>query len=224
MPVIGRLSAQSADDGHNDFTVPFLQGLKETGYVAGHNVAVEYRYAQNEFDRLPALAADLVRRRVAVIVAYGASEALAVKAATTTIPIVFFSVADPVKLGLIASLNQPDANLTGSAGFSVELSPKRLQLLRELMPNAAVFGVLADPAFSTTQSMITDLQSAARTLGLQLPGRIATSQSWRLCAQPARPEAQCQTRSSPSPSSAIRPVSSVAAMWSAYWSEAARPC
>jgi putative ABC transport system substrate-binding protein len=165
MPVIGFLSSQSAD---KIVTVPFLQSLKEAGYVEGQNVAVEYRWAENLFDRLPALAADLVRRRVAVIVAGGPEPALAAKAATTTIPIVFAVAGDPVALGLVASLNRPGANLTGSANLSSELAPKQLQLLRELMPNVALFGVLVDPAFLGTPSIITDLQAAARTLGLQL--------------------------------------------------------
>ena len=168
MPVIGYLGTQSADDDSKFFTVPFLQGLKETGYVDGQNVAVEYRYAENQLDRLPALAADLVRRRVAVIVTSGTSAALAAKAATTTIPIVFTAGADPVAVGLVASLNRPGANLTGSAILTAELAPKQLQLLRELVPKAVVFGVLADPAFPDTQSVIVDLQAAGRTLGLQL--------------------------------------------------------
>jgi putative ABC transport system substrate-binding protein len=167
MPVIGFLFAQSADDSRN-FALGILQGVKETGYVEGQNVAIEYRYAENQYDRLPALAADLVRRRVGVIFAGSTTAALAAKGATTTIPIVFFSANDPVKLDLVASLNRPGANLTGSAGFSGELSTKRLQLLRELMPNAAVFGVLADAASLDIQSTIAALQSAARTLGLQL--------------------------------------------------------
>jgi ABC-type uncharacterized transport system substrate-binding protein len=131
-------------------------------------VAVEHRYAENQFDRLPALAADLVRRRVAVIVAFGIYPALAAKAATTTIPIVFATGGDPVALGLVASLNRPGENVTGSAVLADELFPKRLQLLRELIPNAALFGLLADPAAASTQSIIADLQAAARTLGLQL--------------------------------------------------------
>jgi putative tryptophan/tyrosine transport system substrate-binding protein len=167
MPVIGYLGSQSADDIKN-FNVAFLQGLKETGYVEGRNVAIEYRWADNQYDRLPALAADLVRRRVTVIVTSGTAPALAAKAATTTIPIVFNTGGDPVALGLVASLNRPGANLTGSANLLAELAPKQLQLLRELIPSAALFGVLADPGFAATQSTITDLQAAARTLGLQL--------------------------------------------------------
>jgi putative ABC transport system substrate-binding protein len=165
MPVIGYLTNQSAELLP---TGPFFLGLKEAGYVEGQNVAVEYRYAENQFDRLPALAADLVRRRVAVIAAGDTPAALAAKAATTTIPIVFGTGADPVALGLVASLNRPGANLTGIVNLDAELGPKRLQLVHELIPDAAVFGVLADPAFPGIQSVITDLQAGAGTLGLQL--------------------------------------------------------
>src|SRR6202521_5755921 len=168
MPVVGYLSSQTADGEYKIFTVPFLQGLKETGYAEGQNVAIEYRWAENQADRLPALAADLVRRRVAVIVANTTPGALAAKAATATIPIVFATGGDPVALGLVVSLTRPGANLTGSANLAGELAPKRLQLLRELLPNAALFGVLADPAFPVTQSTIVDVQAAARMLGLQL--------------------------------------------------------
>jgi putative ABC transport system substrate-binding protein len=166
MPVIGFLSAQSAELDYKDATVPFLSGLKETGYVEGQNVAIEHRYAENQIDRLPALAADLVRRRVAVIATLGTPATLAAKAATTTIPIVFVAGVDPIASSLVASLNRPGANLTGTANLTVELGPKRLQLLRELIPNAAVFGVLVDPLPS--QSAIAGLQAAARTMGLQL--------------------------------------------------------
>jgi putative ABC transport system substrate-binding protein len=162
MPVIGFLFSQSAGD--SSFTVELLQSLKETGFVEGQNLAVEYRYAENQLDRLPALAADLVRRRVAVLVTASLAATLAAKAATKTIPIVFATGSDPVASGLVASLNRPGANVTGSAGFVSELSPKRLQLLRELMPNAAVFGVLADPA----SRQIADLRAAAPKFGLQL--------------------------------------------------------
>jgi putative ABC transport system substrate-binding protein len=168
LPVIGYLSSQSGDGEYKNFTVPFLQGLKETGYVEGQNVAVEYRWAENQYDRLPTLAADLVRRRVAVIVAAGIVAALAAKAATTTIPIVFHAGGDPVALGLVDSLNRPGANVTGIANLVGELSAKQMQLLHELLPNAALFGVLADPAFPGIQSIIADLQVAAHTLDLQL--------------------------------------------------------
>jgi putative ABC transport system substrate-binding protein len=162
MPVVGFLTDQ--DDDKN-ITVPFLQGLKEAGYAEGQNVAVEYRYAENQYERLPVLATDLVRRRVAVIVVNSSEAARAAKAATTTIPIVFATGGDPVALGLVASLNRPGANLTGSAILTAELAQKRLQLLRELMPNAAAFGVLLDPAFPAE---IADLQFGARSLGIQL--------------------------------------------------------
>jgi putative ABC transport system substrate-binding protein len=168
MPVIGFLSAQSAGDDYKNITIPFLQGLKGAGYVEGQNVAIEYRWSENQYDRLPALAADLVRRRVAVIATSGTPAALAAKAATTTIPIVFSSGGDPVALGLVASLSRPGANATGMTNLDAELGPKRLQLVRELIPNTAVFGVLADPAFPATPSIIADLQAAARTLSLQL--------------------------------------------------------
>jgi putative ABC transport system substrate-binding protein len=168
MPVIGWLSPQSRDDDYEQSAVPFFQGLRETGYVEGQNVAIEYRWAENQYDRLPALAADLVRRGVAVIVTSGTPAALAAKAATATIPILFSTGGDPVALGLVASLNRPGANVTGIANLAGELAPKRLQLLRQLLPNAALFGVLADPAFPVTQSTIADLQAAARMLGLQL--------------------------------------------------------
>jgi putative ABC transport system substrate-binding protein len=166
-PVIGFLGSQSADD-YDSAYVPFLQSLKETGHVEGQTVAIEHRYAENQMDRLPSLAADLVRRRVAVIVTSGAPAALAAKAATTTIPVVFVTGGDPVALGLVASLNRPGGNVTGSAILGGEVTPKRLQYLRQLIPDAAVFGVLADPANSVTPSLIPGLQAAARTLGLQL--------------------------------------------------------
>jgi putative ABC transport system substrate-binding protein len=168
MPVIGFLSPQSADDDSKNYTIPFLQGLKEAGYVEGQNVAVEYRHAENQFDRLPALASDLVRRRVAVIVSFGLAATLAAKAATTSIPIVFATGVDPIASGLVGGLNRPGGNLTGSTVLSTELAPKRLQLLRELIPNAGRFGVLWDPAVPDIQSQIADLQAAARTLGLKL--------------------------------------------------------
>jgi putative ABC transport system substrate-binding protein len=168
IPVIGVLHSQSADDNDKNFIIPFLQSLKETGFVEGQNVAIENRWAENQYDRLPALAADLVRRRVAVIVAGSALPALAAKAATTTIPIVFGTGGDPVALGLVASLNRPGANLTGSAFLVAELAPKQLQLLHELIPKAARFGVLVDPIYPFTQSVVADLQASAPLLGVQL--------------------------------------------------------
>jgi putative tryptophan/tyrosine transport system substrate-binding protein len=163
-PVIGYLSIGVSGAP----SASFFLGLKEAGYVEGQNVAVEYRFAENRPDRLPALAADLVRRRVAVIFASNVQAALAAKAATTTIPIVFGSGIDPVASGLVASLNRPGANLTGAAILAGELTAKRLQLLHDLVPNAALFGVLADPSFPDIQSQIADLQAAARMLGLLL--------------------------------------------------------
>jgi putative ABC transport system substrate-binding protein len=163
MPVVGFLTDQSPD--YKNVTLPFLQGLKETGYVDGQNVVVEYRFAENQYERLPVLAADLIRRRVAVIVVGSSEVARAAKAATATIPIVFATGGDPVALGLVASLNRPGANVTGSAILTGELGPKRLQLLHDLIPNAAAFGVLLDPAFPAG---IADLQLGARSLGIQL--------------------------------------------------------
>ena len=177
MPVVGYLGSQSAELDYKPATVPFLQGLKETGYVEGQSVAIEYRWAENQNDRLPALAADLVRRRVAVVVAAGTSAALAAKEATTTIPIVFSTGTDPVASGLVASLSRPGANVTGTTVLAIELAPKRLQLLHDLIPNAVTFGVLADPTFAATSSMITSLQAAARTLGLQLIVANASTES-----------------------------------------------
>jgi putative ABC transport system substrate-binding protein len=167
VPLLGFLQGDFPDQ-FTDRLRYFRRGLSEMGYVEGRNAAIECRWAENQFDRLPVLAADLVRRRVAVIVAGGTPAALAAKAATTTIPIVFAVAADPVALGLVASLNRPGANVTGGTGLESELLPKQLQLLRELLPNAARFGVLADPASPDIQSQITDLQAAARTLRLQL--------------------------------------------------------
>ncbi len=157
VPVIGFLNNGSFDNSGR-YSAAFRSGLAETGLIEGRNVAIEYSWP----------AADLVRRGVAVIVAPGTPAALAAKAATTTIPIVFLTAGDPVASGLVASLNRPGANLTGSTFLADELAAKRLQLLRELIPNAARFGVLADPAFPVTQSTIADLQAAARILGLQL--------------------------------------------------------
>jgi putative tryptophan/tyrosine transport system substrate-binding protein len=167
MPVIGFLQPTSPD-AFADRLRGFRQGLKDTGYVEGENVAIEYRWAENQTDRLPALAAELVRRRVAVIVGNTPS-AFAAKAATTTIPIVFIVAEDPVRLGLVASLARPGGNLTGVNFFAGELVAKRLELLRELVPRAARVAVLVNPAGPDAETTLKDVEPAARAIGLQIP-------------------------------------------------------
>jgi putative ABC transport system substrate-binding protein len=170
MPVIGFLSSYSPDAFGQHLVAAFRQGLKETGYVEGQNVAIEYRWAESHFHRLPALAADLVGRKVAVIAVPGSTPgALAAKAATTTIPIVFWIGSDPIELGLVASLNRPGGNLTGMTNINIEIAPKRLELLHEFVPTATIVGLLVNPINPTLAEPTTrDLQTAARTLGLQL--------------------------------------------------------
>ena len=146
----------------------FRQGLKDAGYVEGESVAIEYRWAENQIDRLPGLAAELVRRRVAVIVAGGPPAALAAKSATTTIPIVFGVGNEPVRLGLVASLARPGGNLTGINFFAAELAAKRLELLREMVPAAALVAVLVDPAFPLSEFLVRDAETAARAMKLQI--------------------------------------------------------
>jgi putative ABC transport system substrate-binding protein len=166
MPVIGHLHSASAN-GWAPFVAPFRDGLREAGYVEGQNVAIEFRWAEDHDDRLPTLAADLVRRQVAVIVA-NTPGALVAKVATTTIPIVFSSGSDPVKLGLVASLSRPGGNVTGVSFFANDLEAKRLGLLHELVPHATVIAVLANPNFPDTADRLRELQDAAGTLGKQL--------------------------------------------------------
>jgi putative ABC transport system substrate-binding protein len=168
MPVVGFLHSASPD-GNADRVRAFRQGLKEAGFVEGENVAVEYRWADNQVDRLPALAADLVRRQVTVIAATTSPAAIAAKAATSTIPIVFLAPEDPVRLGLVTSLARPGGNLTGVNFFVSEVSAKRLELLRELAPGATRIAVLVDAALSTSaESTLRDVETAARSMGLQI--------------------------------------------------------
>ena len=167
MPVIGYLDTRSPD-AVADRLRAFRQGLKDTGYVERENVGIEYRWAEGQYDRLPELAAELVRRPVTAIVATSTSSALAAKAVTTTIPVVFLVAEDPVRLGLVASLARPGGNLTGINFFASELAAKRLELLRELVPGATRITVLVNPANTmTTEAALRDAVPAARAIGLQ---------------------------------------------------------
>jgi putative ABC transport system substrate-binding protein len=167
MPVIGFLDTRSPD-GMTDRLRAFREGLKDSGYVERENVAIEYRWAENQLDRLPELAAELVRRQVAVIAATSTYSAFAANAATTTTPIVFLVGEDPVRLGLVASLARPGGNLTGINNFTGELTVKRLELLREMVPGAARIAVLVNPANTTTETALSDAAAAARVMGLQI--------------------------------------------------------
>ncbi len=169
MPVIGFLNSQSPD-GYTERLRGFRQGLKEAGFIEGENVAIEYRWAENQLDRLPTLATDLVRRRVAVVVALGSPNlAMVAKAATTTIPIVFLVGEDPVRFGLVASLARPGGNITGINLFNNEINAKRLTLLRELIPTAVGAAVLVNPTnASIAETTARDVETAAHTLGLRL--------------------------------------------------------
>ena len=175
-PTIGHLSGQSSAE-FGGYLIAFRQGLNETGYVEHRNINIEYRWAEGQYDKLPAFAADLVRRQVSVIVATGNTRtALAAKAATATIPIVFTAAADPVKLGLVASFNRPGGNVTGVSFLVNELGSKRLQLLHELAPAATVIGVLVNPTAPNSQTEMSDVQAAARVLGLHLHVENASSE------------------------------------------------
>jgi putative ABC transport system substrate-binding protein len=168
MPVVGYISATAPDEGEPR-AAAFRRGLQESGYVVGQNVAIEYRWAEQKIDRLPALAADLVQRHVAVIAAGTTPAALAAQAATTNIPIVFETGSDPVRLGLVANLNQPGANVTGVASLIVEVMPKRLELLHELLPTTNVMALLINPADrALAQSQVREVLSAARNRGVKL--------------------------------------------------------
>ena len=166
MPVVGFLSS-GTPEGLAHLTSAFRQGLNEAGYVEGRNVTIEYRWAEGQYDRLPALAADLVRQ-VTVLAATTTPAALAAKRATSTIPIVFTIGADPIAIGLVDSLSRPSGNVTGVNNYLSDLGSKRLELLRELVPNAAVIGVLVNPNFPDAESQSKDLREAARKLGQQV--------------------------------------------------------
>jgi putative ABC transport system substrate-binding protein len=168
MPIIGLLGSGSAQ-GYAAQVAEFRQGLQEAGFVEGRNVAIEYRWAEGQYDRLPALAADLVRRQVSVILATaGVASALAAKTATATIPIVFVNGSDPVEFGLVASFNRPGGNVTGVTGLASVLDAKRLELMHELIPNARVIGLLVNPNNVNAEGQVRDTQAAAQLLAQQV--------------------------------------------------------
>ena len=167
MPVVGFLNGASPE-GYAPFVAAFRQGLKEAGYVEAQNVTIEYRWAEGRYDLLPSLAAELVQQKASVIAATTTPAALAAKAATSTVPIVFTTGGDPIKLGLVASLGRPGGNVTGSTQLSVEVGPKRLELARELFPGATTFALLVNPANPLAATVSKDLQAAADTLGMRL--------------------------------------------------------
>ena len=177
MPVIGVLNTGSPGPSSALFMVAFSQGLSEAGYVEGQNLAIEYRWAEGHYDRLPALAADLVGRKVDLIIATSPPGAFAAKSATSTIPIVFRGGADPVGEGLVASLARPGGNLTGVSMLNEELTAKRLQLLSELVPQARAIALLVNPNTESAERVIREVQEAAHTKGVQLSILKASSES-----------------------------------------------
>ena len=166
VPVIGFLNSASRD-GYAPMVAGFRQGLKETGYVEGQNVAIEYRWAEGQYDRVPPMAAELIGRPADVIVC-NTPAVLAVKTATTTIPVVFTTSSDPVQIGLVASLSRPGGNVTGVTQLNVEVTPKRLELAHEIVPTATNIAVLVNPTNPNAQTLSKDAEAAARVLGLQL--------------------------------------------------------
>jgi len=167
LPVVGFLHAASAD-GYSGEVEAFQQGLREVGYNAGQNVAIEYRWADGQYDRLPGLAADLVRRQATVIVAAPIPSAVAAKQATATIPIVFELGGDPVRLGLVTSLNRPGGNITGIVNLSATLLPKRVELVHELVPSAGLIAVLLNPGNPNLQNLMNDVRDAEKLLGVTI--------------------------------------------------------
>jgi len=167
MPVVGFLNAASPQP-YAPMLSAFLKGLSQIGYIEDQNIKIEYRWARGDVNRLPALAADLVDRKVAVIAATGTPAALAAKAATSTVPIVFETGSDPIQLGLIASLNRPGANVTGITQLAVEVAPKRLEVLHELVPAAKIIALFVDPTDPVSEKTRQGVQAAAQRLGLEL--------------------------------------------------------